>query len=79
MNLDLRKKHALVGGSSSGLGLASAIELALLGADITLMARNESRLRQAITQLDTSRGRNMNGLSPISTIMVSEDKPSKAY
>ena len=56
MNLDLRKKHALVGGSSAGLGLASAVELALLGADITLMARNESRLRQAITQLDISSG-----------------------
>ena len=56
MNLDLTGKHALVGGSSSGLGLASAIEISKLGADVSLMARNETKLQNALSQLDQTRG-----------------------
>jgi 3-oxoacyl-[acyl-carrier protein] reductase len=40
MNLDLTGKRALVCGSTQGIGRSSAIELALLGAHITLLARN---------------------------------------
>ncbi|MBI5472273.1 MAG: SDR family oxidoreductase [Ignavibacteriae bacterium] len=54
MNIDLTGKRALVCGSTQGLGKASAIELANLGATIMLMARNESSLRQ--TQLELDRG-----------------------
>lgn len=56
MNLDLTGKNALVCGSTQGLGIASATELALLGANITLLARNEDRLKQAIYKLDTTKG-----------------------
>jgi 3-oxoacyl-[acyl-carrier protein] reductase len=56
MNLDLTGKNALVCGSSQGLGLASAIELSLLGAHITLVARNEERLKEALLKLDDTRG-----------------------
>jgi 3-oxoacyl-[acyl-carrier protein] reductase len=56
MDLNLKGKKALVCGSTQGLGLASAIELALLGADVVLMARNESRLKDAIKTLDGSMG-----------------------
>jgi 3-oxoacyl-[acyl-carrier protein] reductase len=56
MNLDLSGKHALVCGSSQGLGLASAIELSLLGAQVTLVARNEDRLKEALGKLDHARG-----------------------
>ncbi len=52
MNLNLSGKNALVCGSSQGLGLASAIELALLGANITLMARNEEKLKAVLLLLD---------------------------
>ena len=45
MNLDLTGKRALVCGSTQGIGKAAAIELALLGADITLLARNENKLQ----------------------------------
>jgi len=55
MNLDLTKKTALVCGSTQGLGYASARELALLGCDIVLMARNEERLQELILTLDTSK------------------------
>jgi 3-oxoacyl-[acyl-carrier protein] reductase len=56
MNLNLKGKSALVCGSSQGIGLASAQELALLGADVTLLARNEETLREALATLDTSQG-----------------------
>ena len=42
MKIDLRGKKALVGGSSKGIGLGIATELANSGASVCLMARNES-------------------------------------
>ena len=56
MNLNLMNKNALVCGSSQGLGLASAIEISLLGASVTLMARDEEKLKIALSKLDTSKG-----------------------
>ncbi|MEP7080827.1 MAG: SDR family NAD(P)-dependent oxidoreductase, partial [Ginsengibacter sp.] len=56
MNLNLKNKNALVCGSSQGLGLASAIELALLGANVILFSRNEERLEHALEKLDKSQG-----------------------
>ncbi|HOV57108.1 MAG TPA: SDR family NAD(P)-dependent oxidoreductase, partial [Rhodanobacteraceae bacterium] len=40
MDLDLSGKHALVGGGSQGIGRAAAIELARLGAHVTVLARS---------------------------------------
>lgn len=54
MDLNLAGKTAVVCGSTQGLGFASAFELALLGANIVLMARNEDKLKDAVTKLDTS-------------------------
>ncbi|MBS0193543.1 MAG: SDR family oxidoreductase [Proteobacteria bacterium] len=51
MNLDLTGKHALVCGASQGIGLASAIELAKLGADVTLLARRADVLESLAAQL----------------------------
>lgn len=56
MNLDLKGKTALVGGSTQGIGKASAIELALLGANIVLLSRNEKSLIEALKELDISKG-----------------------
>ncbi len=56
MNLDLRGKTAIVCGSTQGLGYASAVELALLGANIVLMARNEEKLKETVKTLDISAG-----------------------
>ena len=55
MDLNLIGKSALVCGSSQGIGLASAQELALLGADVTLLARNEQSLNLALATLDVSK------------------------
>ncbi len=54
MNLDLSGKTAIVCGSTQGLGYASAAELALLGCNIVLMARNEDKLKQVITTLGSN-------------------------
>jgi len=56
MNLDLRGKRAVVGGSTQGIGKASAIELALLGATVTLLSRNEEVLKAAVKELPTPAG-----------------------
>jgi len=56
MNLSLIGKNALVGGASAGIGRAVAMELASLGANVTLVARTESALRETIAALDTAQG-----------------------
>ena len=54
MKIDLTGKKALVGGSSKGIGLGIANELANSGASVCLMARNESRLKEIVAQLPNS-------------------------
>jgi 3-oxoacyl-[acyl-carrier protein] reductase len=56
MNLDLTGKNALVCGASQGLGFAVAVELALLGANVTALSRNEEKLEKAVTQLPATGG-----------------------
>lgn len=55
MDLNLTNKTALVCGASQGLGFASAKELALMGANIIAVSRDENKLRAAIKNLDTSK------------------------
>ena len=50
----MNNKHALVCGSSKGIGASTAIELSKLGASITLLARNESSLENVLDKLDTT-------------------------
>jgi 3-oxoacyl-[acyl-carrier protein] reductase len=52
MNLSLEGKNAVICGSTQGIGLAIAEELALLGANCTLIARNEDSLKSVIHELD---------------------------
>jgi 3-oxoacyl-[acyl-carrier protein] reductase len=58
MNLNLKGKRALVCGSSQGIGKAAAIELALLGADVTLLARDAEKLNIAVKELGGSGAHN---------------------
>lgn len=51
MDLSLHGKTAVICGSSQGLGLASARELALLGANCILIARNKEKLEEAVKSL----------------------------
>lgn len=54
MNLDLKNKYAIVCGSTQGIGKAVALELANLGANIILLARNEESLKKVKAELDIS-------------------------
>lgn len=54
MNIDLTGKNALVCGSTQGIGKAIALELATLGANVTLFARDESKLQSLSRELPLS-------------------------
>jgi 3-oxoacyl-[acyl-carrier protein] reductase len=56
MDLNLKGKRALVCGSSQGIGKASAIELALMGANVCLLARNEEALKKVVKELALQEG-----------------------
>ena len=62
MDLNLEGKRAVVCGSTQGIGKAIAIEMALLGASITLVARNEVRLKSATKELQDSPSQDHNYL-----------------
>lgn len=56
MDLDLKGKNALVCGSTAGIGKAIAVELAKMGANITLLARNLDKLKSTVLELNTDQG-----------------------
>ncbi len=51
MQLDLSGRHALVCGASQGIGHAAAVELAALGADVTVLARSAEKLQVVTARL----------------------------
>ena len=51
MNISLKNKTAVICGSSQGIGLAAAKELAVNGANCILIARNPEALKAAVSQL----------------------------
>lgn len=51
MELSLKGKTALVCGSTQGIGKSAALELAELGANVVLLARNEDSLKTVLTEL----------------------------
>ena len=52
MKINLKDKKALIGGSSKGLGYAVAKQLAVCGAKVTLVSRNEALLKKNIIELN---------------------------
>lgn len=56
MDTSLIGQHALVCGASQGIGKATALELARLGARVTLLARDGDKLRAVLAELDRSAG-----------------------
>ena len=56
MNLSLNDKHAIICGSTDGIGKASAILIAERGASVTLVARNQEKLDQTLSELSTNHG-----------------------
>jgi len=60
MDLNLNGKNALVCGSTQGIGKAIAIELASMGAMVTLLARDETKLKSTVNELPSSQGQKHN-------------------
>lgn len=56
LTIDLRERHAVVGGASRGIGAATARALAACGASVTLLARSEEHLQRTLASLATSEG-----------------------
>lgn len=54
MDLSLQNKRAIVCGSTQGIGKAIAINLAKQKANVTLIARNENKLKNVINLLEKS-------------------------
>lgn len=49
-------KKALVSGSTQGIGFEVALKFSQMGASVTLLARNEEKLKVAVQKLDSSKG-----------------------
>lgn len=56
MDISLRGRRTLVCGSTQGIGKAVANELALLGAQVTLMARDPAKLKAVAAELPRPNG-----------------------
>ncbi|MBV7269826.1 SDR family oxidoreductase [Winogradskyella luteola] len=55
MNFELNNKYALVCGSTAGIGKATALALAEEGSIVTLIARNEDKLKATLSELPQQR------------------------
>lgn len=58
MKLNLNNKNALVCGSTAGIGKAAAIGLAQEGANVTLAARTEAKLKAVLAELPNNGSQN---------------------
>jgi NAD(P)-dependent dehydrogenase (short-subunit alcohol dehydrogenase family) len=57
MTADLSGTTALVTGATSGIGRATALELAMRGSRVVLSGRDETRGNQAVQEIEAKRGR----------------------
>lgn len=56
--MELENKHAFICGSTQGIGLATAELMASRGAKVTLVARNEDKLKDLSSKLPNALGQN---------------------
>ncbi|MCB0376702.1 MAG: SDR family NAD(P)-dependent oxidoreductase, partial [Sinomicrobium sp.] len=54
MDINLTHKNAVICGSTQGIGLAAARGMAVQGANVTLVARSEEKLKEAVRDLPQS-------------------------
>lgn len=65
MNNSLEERVALVAGSTQGIGKATAVEMARMGAKVILLARNADKLEQVRIELE--------GINPIGHSLIAAD------
>jgi len=70
---DLKGKTALVTGSTSGIGRATAIALAARGAHVLIVGRNEQRAKEVITEIDARAGVATFRLTTLSDLESAQD------
>ena len=73
--MDLTGKHVLVTGASSGIGRATCVQASKLGAKISLIARNEDRMKETISLMEGDAHRyysfDLNQISEIEELIAS--------
>jgi NAD(P)-dependent dehydrogenase (short-subunit alcohol dehydrogenase family) len=62
MDLQLKKKAALVTGSTGGIGLAIAERLAIEGAEVVIVGRTRAKLDAAVERIRIAGGAHVNGV-----------------
>src|SRR6201987_1874518 len=70
---DLKGKTALVTGSTSGIGKATAIALAARGAHVLVVGRNEQRAKDVVAENEGSGGSAPFKLTPLSDLESAQD------
>ena len=65
---DLKGKTALVTGSTSGIGKATAIALAARGAHVLVVGRNEQRAKDVVAEIEGSGGSATSRLTTLSDL-----------
>lgn len=56
LKIDLKSKQALVGGATSGIGLATAEKMAEHGCSVTVMGRSNEKCERVVQKLDSNAG-----------------------
>lgn len=56
MDINLEGKRAIVCGASKGIGRATALALASLGAEVTIVSRSANELQKVLASLDATKG-----------------------
>ena len=70
---DLKDRTALVTGSTSGIGKATAIALAARGAHVLVVGRNEERAEQVVAEIEGNGGRASFRLTTLSDLESAQD------
>ncbi len=79
MDLNLFGKYALVCGSSKGIGKASAIQLAALGANVTLVSRSPEKMSKVISEMQMDIGKGQDHDFLVADFSDSEDLKKKVH
>ena len=78
--MDLTGKHVIITGASSGIGRATCIQASKLGANVSLVARNEQKLHETVSLMESGRHfcyvydlNNLDGIEELVSIIVEKN------